>query len=100
MCVDSWKIVEKQIELRDKNYNALVEKKLDGINSRLDIVEEKIEHEDIVIKIIENQTVQKVNRALVGCGDNFKQPNVSVIEVPDGNLDLYKAVTKWVNIKL
>lgn len=77
--------------------------KLDGINSRWDIVEEKIEHEDITIKIIQNQTeqtVQKVNRALVGCGDNFKQPNVSVIEVPDRNLDLYKAVTKWVNIKL
>lgn len=53
MCVDTWKIVEKQIELRDKNYNALFEKnKLDGINRRLDIVEEKIEHEDITIKII------------------------------------------------
>lgn len=33
MCVDSWKIVEKQIELRDKNYNALVEKNLMGLTA-------------------------------------------------------------------
>lgn len=46
------------------------------------------------------KTFQKVNRALVSFGDTFKQPNIFIIEIHDGNLGLFKGITTWVYIKL
>lgn len=46
------------------------------------------------MKAIQSKTHKdcKKVRALVSCGDNFKQPNICVIEVPDGNRDLHKGI--------
>ena len=67
-----------------------------GLTADQALQKERCELEDIAIKAIQSETqrkdCKKVNRVLVSCGDSFRQPIICVIEVPDVNQDLHRAI--------